>query len=118
MDDLFGEVISTYTAEQAVEDGMLADVSKMGREAGFKIPVRITSTVYDLCTPPKSNKIQSFEGRLWDVLFLCFMAIKRHALNDSFVKFNVKLGRKVYELWAMMDFTSGPAVHIMRPEDY
>ena len=117
MNDLFGEVISTYTAEQAVEDGMLADVSKMGREAGFKIPVRITSTVYDLCTPPKSNKIQSFEGRLWDVLFLCRIAVGK-TKDDNFVKFNVKLGRKVHELWAMLDFTSGPAIHIMKPEDY
>jgi hypothetical protein len=117
MDDLFGEVISTYTAEQAVEDGMLADVTMLAKEVGFKLPVRITSTVSDLCTPPESNKIQSYEGRLWDVLNLAKWAILR-AKDDNFTKFTVKLGRKNHELWAMLDFTSGPAIHIMVPSDY
>jgi hypothetical protein len=66
--DMDFEVISVYTAEQAVEDGMLADVSETAHEMGYNkdFKVRITRSVYDLCTPPKSNKIQSFEGRLWD----------------------------------------------------
>ncbi len=116
-DNFFGEVISSYTAEQAVEDGILADVSEMAKEAGFSIPVRITRTVYDLCTPTKSNKIQSFDGRLWDVLYMAMIAIRR-ATDESMTTFVVKIGRKNHTLWATLDHTSGPAIHIMKPEDY
>jgi len=36
MSDYFGEVISTYSRAQALEDGVLADVSEMAKEAGIK----------------------------------------------------------------------------------
>ena len=35
----FAPVISAYTRAQAIEDGILVDVSETAREAGFKIPV-------------------------------------------------------------------------------
>lgn len=111
-------IISAYTAKQAVEDGVLVNVpDDLRKQAGFKIPVRITNTIHSLCTPPKSNKIQSYTGRLWDVLFLASYAIRK-AKNDHMCTFKVKLGRKIHELWACMDGTIGPAIHIMKPEDY
>ncbi len=118
MEEIFGPVISAYPAEQAVEDGFLMDVTLLAREAGFAEPfkVRITDTVVALCTPPKSNKIQSFEGRLWDVLSLTRWAIAK-ANDDRMVQFTVKIGRKNVRLWAMLDTTSGPAIHIMDPSD-
>ncbi len=36
VESFFGEVISTYTRAQAIQDGVLVDVSAMAREAGFK----------------------------------------------------------------------------------
>ena len=36
VESFFGDVISTYTRAQAIEDGVLIDVSSMAREAGFK----------------------------------------------------------------------------------
>ena len=39
-------VISVYTRAQAIEDGILVDVSETAREAGFRIPVAITRTVW------------------------------------------------------------------------
>ena len=42
----FGPPISTYTRAQAIEDGFLVDVSETPREAGFKIPVALTRTVW------------------------------------------------------------------------
>jgi hypothetical protein len=116
----FGPVISSYTAAQAEEDGILVDVSEMAHEAGFKNIVRITRTVHDLCTPPKSNKIQSYNGRLWDVLYLASMAVRAAARKgeESMTTYRVKIGRKIHELWVCIDTTSGPAIHIMTPEDY
>ena len=73
MEDLFGEVIYSYTRKQAIEDGVLIDVSEMAREAGIKYPVAVTSAVYYEYIVPGERLIndgQSIEGRLWDVLWM------------------------------------------------
>jgi Family of unknown function (DUF6573) len=64
------EVISTYSREQALEDGVLVDVSAMAKEAGFKVPVAVTSALWSLLEPSSMDEGlgQSVEGRLWDVL--------------------------------------------------
>jgi len=36
-DSFFGNVISTYTRAQAIEDGVLIDAGVMAQEAGFKM---------------------------------------------------------------------------------
>ncbi len=38
-ESFFGNVISTYTRAQAIEDGVLVDAGSMAQEAGFKWPV-------------------------------------------------------------------------------
>ena len=43
----FGPAISTYTRAQAIEDGILVDVSDTACEAGFTIPVAVTRTVWN-----------------------------------------------------------------------
>ena len=43
----FGPAISAYTRAQAIEDGILVDVSDTAREAGFNIPVTVTRTVWN-----------------------------------------------------------------------
>ena len=45
--ELFGEVISSYSRAQAIEDGVLVDVSSVAREAGIKFPVAMTRTVWE-----------------------------------------------------------------------
>jgi hypothetical protein len=40
------EVIYTYSHQQAVEDGMLIDVSLTARRMGFDVPVFVTNTVW------------------------------------------------------------------------
>lgn len=78
MDDLFGNVIFSYTRQDAIDDGVLVDVSKMAREAGFKIPVAVTQAVWEqYITPdPRSEKYgQSIDGRLWDTLWMLHVAI-------------------------------------------
>jgi hypothetical protein len=113
------DIIFSYTAEQAVEDGILVDVSEMAKEVGFALPVRITQGVHQLCTPPKSNRVASYSGRLWDVLWMAMrIMFLMQSRDDGFVEFRVRIGKKNERLWATMDGTSGPAVHIMRPEEH
>ncbi|MCY4641758.1 MAG: hypothetical protein OXC41_03550 [Gammaproteobacteria bacterium] len=67
----FGGVISSYTRKQAIEDGVLVDVSETAKEAGFKVPVALTQAVYEDCVvwADKDAKkyYQDESGRLWDI---------------------------------------------------
>jgi len=67
------QVIHTYTRKQAIEDGVLVDVSETAKEAGINFPVALTSTVWGIYVVP-SEKIegcgQSVSGRLWDLLWM------------------------------------------------
>src|ERR1039458_9449603 len=45
-DPVFGNVIYSYTRKQAIEDGVLVDITEMAKEAGIKYPVAITSTAF------------------------------------------------------------------------
>ncbi len=48
-ESIFGEVISTYTRAQAIEDGVLVDAGSTAQEVGFSIPVTLTSAVWADC---------------------------------------------------------------------
>ena len=73
MKEVFGKVIYSYTRAQAIADGVLVDVSNMAQEAGFRFPVAITASVWHDYVVPNDELIsygQSYEGRLWDVLWM------------------------------------------------
>jgi len=72
------EVISTYTRAQAIEDGVLVDVSAVAREAGIKFPVALTATVFGQCVEVPEGVIgQDESGRLWDILWMLRLAAKK-----------------------------------------
>jgi len=73
------DLISVYTRAQAIEDGVLVDVSEMAREAGFKWPVAVTAEVWATIEniPPKLQGAQDVQGRLWDVLTMLKLASRR-----------------------------------------
>lgn len=80
--DLFGEVIYSYTRAQAIENGVLVDVSETAREAGFRWPVAMTSAAWADCVAwsEDDNQRQVHQdesGRLWDVLWMALNAIRR-----------------------------------------
>lgn len=80
MDDFWkdAEVLVSYTRAQAIADGVLRDVSTMAEEAGFKFPVAISSAAWnDAVEWSKENEsYQDESGRLWDVLWMAFAAIR------------------------------------------
>lgn len=45
------EVVSTYTRAQALEDGVLVDLSSLAREAGFRWPLAVTQAVWVVLEP-------------------------------------------------------------------
>lgn len=73
------DIIYSYSRFQALADGVLIDVSKLAREAGFKLPVAVSDSLYHgyLTPPPELAKAGlSLEGRLWDTLSVLRYAIK------------------------------------------
>lgn len=85
---LFGKPIYSYTRAQAIDDGVLVDVSDVAREAGFKVPVAITYAVFSQCvewSDDDSHKqtTQDASGRLWDVLVTARAAARANDEADT-----------------------------------
>jgi hypothetical protein len=84
-------LIHAYTRAQAIDDGELIDVSKTAKQTGFKLPVAVTRAVWDQYidwTPADDDKqtIQHASGRLWDVLWMLYLACRRSA-GESFLNY-------------------------------
>jgi len=90
MDNLFGEVIYTYTRAEAIADGELVDVSTIAKEAGFSISVVVSRAVWDqciawTCTDTDKQALQDEQGRLWDVLWMLRIAFLRNRNTSAIV---------------------------------
>lgn len=80
--EIFGGPIHTYGRAEAIEDGLLVDVSETAREAGFLIPVALTIGAWEDCiawnaTDSERQTYQDESGRLWDVLWMSAQAAKK-----------------------------------------
>jgi uncharacterized protein DUF6573 len=85
------EVISTYTRAQALEDGVLVDVSETAREAGIKFPVALTATVWgQYVEVPERVTGQDEAGRLWDILWRFRCAAARSNGDTLLFKLSVR----------------------------
>lgn len=64
------EIIHAYTRAQAIEDGILVDLSVLAREAGFRWPLAVTQAVWAVVEPGSTleKEGQSWRGRAWDLL--------------------------------------------------
>lgn len=86
------DLVFSYSRRQALEDGVLVDVSEMAREAGFRYPVAVTRAVWDgVVTPDDESRAlgQSEAGRLWDVLTVLRVAIRRSKGPAQTLEFQV-----------------------------
>ncbi|MGK4001139.1 DUF6573 family protein [Sorangium sp. So ce1036] len=92
-DEITMEVIHTYTRKEAIEDGVLIDVSKMARELGVRIPVAVTSSVWERyvkLTPAAIRAAGSEDGRLWDILWM-FRCFALRAMEASELRFQLRV---------------------------
>lgn len=73
MDENRTPIIYSYTRSQAIEDGVLIDVTPQAMESGFKVPVAVGDHLYHRYIVPPDGLDgygQSIKGRLHDVLYL------------------------------------------------
>ncbi len=129
--ELFGEVIHRYTREMALADGSLIDVTETAREAGFRVTVAVTRTVWvRYCSWPEGlDGGQSTDGRLWDVLWMAVWAARTAAEPTDRVSYTLGVvpldhpeGDPVeVTLWAAITGEGdggAPVVTIGAPEDW
>ena len=64
-------IIYMYSRKQALDDGLLVDISRMARHAGFRCPATVTHSVWNMIQeiPEKYENLEDVDGRLWDVLW-------------------------------------------------
>lgn len=125
LEDVFGQVVYSYTRTQALEDGQLVDVTEQAREAGIRYPVAVTRALWDkhIVPPKKLEGWQDIEGRLWDVLVL-FRYRARQAHGDRFtfvVLFQEHMNRPPFRRQVKAIVGPGdnaePVITLMLPEE-
>lgn len=121
------DIIYSYTRTEALNDGVLIDVSKLATEAGFIIPVAVTRALYYQHLTPNDNlkRIgQSLDGRAWDMLYLLHVQIVQSKSEEQTTFFSViflteqKVSQKV-RLKAVIDGgdDGNPVVTIMLEDE-
>ncbi len=121
-------VIFSYTRAQAIDDGVLVDLTEWAKETGFKAPVACTSTVWQGCVvPPHGTEAlgQSERGRGHDLLWMLYVSIKasKNAQRDQILYWVLFLQApgKLEEVTLKAHFGPGddgePVITIMLPSE-
>jgi len=119
------EVISRYSRKQAIEDGVLIDVTQMAKELGIVIPTAITQNLWSswVEVPEGLEGLQDEKGRLWDVLYMFSIAARR-AITESRLTYSVLFQTKERKMKTVhLDAVCGPGdqgepvITIMLPGD-
>jgi len=85
-DPVFGPLIHSYSRAQALEDGLLIDVSQTAREARFRLPVALTAAVWQRYVEvPQGVVGQDEAGRLWDILWMAYLGARAHRDAPAFL---------------------------------
>jgi hypothetical protein len=120
--ELFGEVISSYSRAQAIEDGVLVDLTdpqftfrpnlQIVKEAGIKFPVAMTAAAFaktisetGVSLPP----CQDLSGRMWDVLYMFKLAAR---VGGTEIRFRVSVINWVYVNGQRVNRTKRDAVFL------
>ena len=105
-------IIYRYTREQAIDDGVLVDLTSWAGETGFRIPVACTQSVWaDYIEPPEGTMEagQSERGRAHDTIWMLFVAIKRSPPGESELRFEVLfLNKKLEQETVTLKAVCGP----------
>ena len=124
--ELFGEVIYNYSRAQAIEDGVLVDLSTNypSECRMYKFPVACTSAIWALVEQTVANKrhCNSVEGVIWDILYMSQRGVIARP-DDRTVLFKVIItgtGRKnthTFKAICGPGDDLAPVITIMLPEE-
>lgn len=107
LEEIFGDAVTSYSRKQAIEDGVLVDLSAEAQIIGFVIPVACTSSVSEFIKDASDTA---------DLLFKLKRLAQMSLRNQNRIDFTFK-GQEVYSLVGPGD-TADPVITIrMRGED-
>ena len=126
VDPIFGPVIHRYTRAQAIEGGVLVDVSTLKPDlvanAGIRWPVAMTSEAWEqYVVVPEGIQGQDMTGRLWDILWMFRNAAKQDG-QELLFQLHVRNDNRAPKL-VTLKAVSGPGdkgepvITIMLPEE-
>jgi hypothetical protein len=87
------DLIHRYTRADAIRDGVLIDVTGTATAAGFRYPLALTAAAWARCVAvPSGIQCQEESARLWDVLTMLHVAIRRSsgAVSELFFGVHVR----------------------------
>jgi hypothetical protein len=115
--ELFGEVISTYSRAQALEDGVLVDAGSMAKEVGFRFHTAISAAAWADCVvwsdaDSERQVHQDQSGRLFDVLYMAHHAIRSSRSGGDRLTFELyrvpRDGKSIEAAITMLKLIVGP----------
>ena len=121
------QLVYSYTRAQAVADGVQIEVTKVAQEAGIRLPMFLTRSVYDaFVTVPPNVTGQDEAGRLWDIVWMTRFAIIRarpgvdrvpvalYVRNDNRA---AKLVKLIATCGPLDIDDPAPAITVMKPDE-
>ena len=114
------DLISVYTRQQAIEDGIFVDVSEVARTHGFLIPVALTTNLYH------SHIKKDEEDRTLNNLNLFLKELRQKLQTqkpDSMYYLQFNFDAKTHtDVWVALEAQSptdnSPGMNVMLSEDY
>ena len=127
-DNIFGDVIFSYSRAQAVEDGVLVDLSTLCPEEAklYKHNVCCTAAVWAIIDQAVNNKKHhnDLKGVVWDLMFMSTRARVNRAGSDAstcYFQCIIKgAGRKslfTFKLVCGPGDSAEPVITIMLPDE-
>lgn len=121
-------LISVYTRQQAIEDGIFVDVSKVAKQNGFLIPVAITTNLFNShIKQPDDKETSVILSQFLSYISKVVSRNRGNSLINDFYNFHGPSGKRgvraeVTEIWIATEAQSPTddslGLTIMLPEDY
>jgi hypothetical protein len=117
--DFYGEPIYVYARQQAIEDGVLVDVTPWAKEVNIEVQTCLTAALWawvdiDSQDQTSLDTHEDTRGRAHDVLFLAWVTGRKAAQETDFT-FSVAFAKQAREIRAVID---GDGLTLGFPEDF
>ena len=113
--EIFGDMICCYSRAQAIEDGVLMDVSERARRAGIRYPTACTAGVWSLIDCLPASDTDTLAGIVRDIrldhVLTAMLAAIRQARGTDRVVF-AALGASLWAQCGPGD-TAAPVITVM-----
>jgi hypothetical protein len=116
----FGEIIYSYSRAQALEDGVLVDLTQFQNiREHWKIPVACTDTVWNAIEGAVQRHGKDFEGICHDISIVAKLAIRRATPGQTTIRFSVVIGHahKDLKLHVGPGDAAEPVLTLMLPHE-